>query len=176
MEKFFRWSLFSKPVKGTYVYVSRYIIFSEEQRRTRHYPLSALLDILGWLRKWNEDFPPGFLVLFKRFRPPFSIPWIHFALAITAMLCAYHLRRLRGQTSNFRRFPRRSLAKKLADTLTFLLSIWNVCVSHVGGPVWRSLFLESVRTAIPKNFPAPAACLCLCLCLCNNALISLLIF
>ena len=73
-----------------YICVSGYIIFSEELPRTRYYPPSALLDSLGWLRKWNEDIPPGFLDLFKRFRPLFSIPWIRFALAPTAMLSAYH--------------------------------------------------------------------------------------
>ena len=134
--KIFGWSLFSRPVKGTYVCASGYIIFSEERPRTPYYPPSALLDIFGNGMKTSSRIP----------RPLRDLG--HFSRYLESVLhspqqpCLVFtiLRRFRGQTSRFNRFSRRLPAKKLANTHIFPLSICNVSLSHAGSDMTYSIF------------------------------------
>ena len=104
--RFFGWSLFSRPVKGTYVCVSGYIIFSEELPRTRFYPPSALSISWDGFGNGMKTFLPEFLTSLRDSG--------HFSRYLKSVLHSPQqrclvltiLRRIRGQTSHFKRFSR----------------------------------------------------------------------
>ena len=98
---------FLQASEGTYVCVSGYIIFSEEVPRTRYYPPSALLDNLGWLRKWVTTFLPNSSTSLRDLSH--ISRYLESVLHSPQQQCLVltNLSRFRGETFHFKRFSRR---------------------------------------------------------------------